>query len=571
MEKVKKLRKLLKLLNLDGYIIPKNDEFFGEYIPKHKDRLQFITNFSGSYGFSIILKNKNLLFVDGRYTLQAKIESAKKFQIFTLPNQFPFHVLKRKKLKIGFDPKIHTKQDLLRIFKKSFCKLMPINQNLIDKIWFRKNNYVSKKFYTLPKYAVGKNYKYKINKVIETLKKLKVNFQFISSSENVSWLLNIRGQDSEFAPIANAYLTLDIEKRVNLFCDLKKIDNSFKKKFKDIKFIDTKYLNLFLSKVKNKNILVDPKTCSIFYENSLNKNNTIKYSDPINMFKSIKSKNEIGNIIKSHLIDGLALTRFLFWIKKNYIKNKITEIGAQDKLLQFRRKNKNFKFLSFPTISGSGPNGAIIHYKAKKNTNRVLQKGDIYLVDSGGQYNFGTTDVTRTISLENKNKNIKDIFTRVLKGHIGVSTFKLRKNTNGAQIDSVARKYLKQIKLDYPHGTGHGVGYFLNVHEGPQAISKNNKIFFKEGMVVSNEPGYYKKASFGIRIENLIRVKKINKRFLFDNLTMVPIDKSLIKKTMLTNNEINWINNYHNNVFKNLKKLMNKKELPELKEACSKI
>ena len=192
--------------------------------------------------------------------------------------------------------------------------------------------------------------------------------------------------------------------------------------------------------------------------------------------------------------------------------------------------------MSFPTISGSGPNGAIIHYKAKKNTNRVLQKGDIYLVDSGGQYNFGTTDVTRTISLENKNKNIKDIFTRVLKGHIGVSTFKLRKNTNGAQIDSVARKYLKQIKLDYPHGTGHGVGYFLNVHEGPQAISKNNKIFFKEGMVVSNEPGYYKKASFGIRIENLIRVKKINKRFLFDNLTMVPIDKSLIKKTMLTNN-----------------------------------
>ncbi len=571
MEKVKKLRKLIKLFNLDGYCIPKNDEFFGEYIPKHKDRLRFITNFSGSYGFSIILKNKNFLFVDGRYSLQAKMESGKKFKVFTLPNQFPFNVIKKNKLKIGFDPKIHTRQGLLRIFKKSFCKLVPINQNLIDKIWFRKSNYVSKKFYTLPEHAVGKNYRHKINKVIETFKKLKVEFQFISSSENVSWLLNIRGQDSEFAPITNAYLTLDIKKRINLFCDLKKIDNSFKNKFKDIKFIDTKHLGLFLSKIKNKNILVDPKTCSIFYENYLNKNNKIRYSDPISILKSIKSKNEIRNIMNSHLIDGLALTRFLFWIKKNYTKNKITEIGAQNKLLQFRKKNKNFKFLSFPTISGSGPNGAIIHYKATKNTNRVLQKGDIYLVDSGGQYNFGTTDVTRTISLENKNKNIKDIFTRVLKGHIEVATFKLRKNTSGAQIDIVARKYLKKINLDYPHGTGHGVGYFLNVHEGPQGISKSNKNFFKEGMVVSNEPGYYKKSNFGIRIENLIRVKKTNKTLLFDNLTMVPIDKSLIKKTSLTNNEINWINNYHNSVYKNLKKLMNKKELLELKEACSKI
>ena len=246
-------------------------------------------------------------------------------------------------------------------------------------------------------------------------------------------------------------------------------------------------------------------------------------------------------------------------------------MSAQEKLLEFRKKNKNFKFLSFPTISGSGPNGAIIHYKATKKSNRKLQKGDIYLVDSGGQYSFGTTDVTRTISLGNNNRRIKDIFTRVLKGHITVASFKLNKNTCGDKIDTAARASLKKINLDYAHGTGHGVGYFLNVHEGPHAISKNNKVNFREGMIVSNEPGYYEKGKFGIRIENLVRVKKNNKGYSFDNLTMVPIDKSLIKKNILKKSEVVWLNNYHDNVFKKLKKFMNKNELIELKEACSAI
>ena len=214
-------------------------------------------------------------------------------------------------------------------------------------------------------------------------------------------------------------------------------------------------------------------------------------------------------------------------------------------------KNKKFKFLSFPTISGTGPNGAIIHYKATKETNRRLKKGDIYLVDSGGQYEFGTTDVTRTISLQNSNKRIKDIFTRVLKGHIAVANFKLKKNTSGSVIDNKAREYLKQIGLNYAHGTGHGVGYFLNVHEGPHAISKRNKINFKEGMIVSNEPGYYEKNKFGIRIENLIYVKKNKKKMNFENLTMAPIEKDLIIKESLNNKEKRWLNNYHKIVFKN--------------------
>ena len=240
-------------------------------------------------------------------------------------------------------------------------------------------------------------------------------------------------------------------------------------------------------------------------------------------------------------------------------------------MLDFRKKNKNFKTLSFPTISASGPNGAIIHYRANNESNRMLKSGDIYLIDSGGQYNFGTTDVTRTISLDNKQKRIKNIFTRVLKGHIAVSNYKLNKNTNGAKIDTVARKPLNEINLDYAHGTGHGVGYFLNVHEGPQAISRGNKVKFREGMIVSNEPGYYENGKFGIRIENLITVKKIKNFYEFENLTLAPIDKSLIQKKLLSKNEIKWLNKYHLKVYYNLKKYMNKSELIELKKLCSNI
>ena len=288
--------------------------------------------------------------------------------------------------------------------------------------------------------------------------------------------------------------------------------------------------------------------------------------------KLLKSKTQFIFLTKKiHEFDGAALTKFLFWLKNNFKNKKITEINAQEKLLDFRKVNKTFKSLSFPTISGSGPNGAIIHYKANEKTNRVLKKGDIYLVDSGGQYKFGTTDVTRTLSLDNNEPRIKNIFTRVLKGHIAVSSYKLNTNTIGSEIDLAARKPLKEINLDYAHGTGHGVGYFLNVHEGPHAISKGNSIKFKEGMIVSNEPGYYENGKFGIRIENLVVVKKINKNFKFLDLTLAPIDKNLIEKKLLNKNEINWLNSYHFKVFNSLKKFMNKSELVDLKKSCSNI
>jgi Xaa-Pro aminopeptidase len=573
MKNLNNLKKLFYNYKIDGYIIPKNDEFFGEYIPESKDNLKFISNFSGSYGFAIILKNKNYLFVDGRYTLQARIQSSKLFKIITMPEKLPYEVLKNENISIGFDPKLHTESTLTSIFKKTNFKLKPINENLVNKIWKRKINNKSNKFYKLKNNIVGEGSSSKIQKLSKIIKKNKGNLQFVTAPENIAWILNIRGGDSEFSPIPNSYLIINSQNKGFLFCDLKKIDKKFRKNLnKNIKIININTVEHFISKIKNKYVQLDNSSCSIFLKNIIKKNNKIiEKNDPTYFFKSIKNKIEIKNSIKTHIYDGVALTKFLMWLKDNFKSQKITEIGAQEKLLQFRKKNSTFKSLSFPTISGSGPNGAIIHYKANNKSNRTLKKGDIYLVDSGGQYNFGTTDVTRTISLNNKSKRIKNIYTRVLKGHIAVANYKINKKTIGSEIDKVARKYLQEINLDYAHGTGHGVGYFLNVHEGPQGISKKNKVNFKEGMIVSNEPGYYERGKFGIRIENLVTVKKVKNYFKFNDLTLAPIDKSLIQKNLLKKNEINWLNNYHLKVYNNLKKYMNKFELNNLKKYCSNI
>ena len=390
----------------------------------------------------------------------------------------------------------------------------------------------------------------------------------VTAPENVAWILNIRGFDSFYSPIPNTRLVISKNGEVFLFADLKKTRKLHKFLKNKVKILNEIDINKFFLKLSNKKIWLDKQSCSLYFKMILSKKNKVfEKIDPIYFLKSVKNNTEIKNMEKSHLIDGIALTKFLFWLKKNFKNKTITEISAQNKLENFRKMNSKYKFPSFSTISGSGPNSAIIHYKATAQTNRKLKKGDLYLVDSGGQYNFGTTDVTRTLSLDNKSNYIKNIYTRVLKGHIAVSNFKIRNNTTGSKIDFDARKYLKKIKLDYPHGTGHGVGYFLNVHEGPQSISKNSQIKLKDGMIISNEPGYYKDGSFGIRIENLVYIKK-NK---FIELTLAPIEKNLIDKSILSSTEIKWLNNYHKKVKESLYKFMNVKEKNDLIKACSPI
>ena len=554
-ERLKLLKKKFFSHGIDGYVIPKNDEFFSEY--SQKNRLRIISNFSGSAGYAIILKNKNFLFVDGRYTIQAHIESGKYFKIKEFKKILDCNIFKN--LTLGIDPKIFTSNQIKKFFNK-YNKVKIINNNLVDEI-FNQNVPKSKNFYSLNQKITGESYKKKIDKVSRLIKKQKSDYLLITAPENVAWLLNIRGFDNPNSPIPNCRLLLSKNKDFYFISERSKIKNLKKeKKIKEHQFIDTKNIETFFNKIKGGDIIIDNNTCSIHFRKLLkNKFKIIDKKDPIYLLKSIKNKNEINNMINAHIIDGIALTKFIYWIKV-LNKKKISEVKAQNKLEYFRKKNKNYLFPSFDTIAGTGANGAIVHYRANKNKTKKIEKKDIFLCDSGGQYKYGTTDVTRTICFSKPEKKIKDIFTKVLKGHIAVTTSNLKTHFNGKLIDVRARKSLKKSGLDYEHGTGHGVGFFLNVHEGPQGISRFNNIKLQEGMIISNEPGYYKKGKFGIRIENLIYVKRINKKLFFKNLTLAPIDKDLINFKLLTVEEKNYLFRYHLEVYSKLSNYLNNNE-----------
>jgi Xaa-Pro aminopeptidase len=361
---------------------------------------------------------------------------------------------------------------------------------------------------------------------VDHLKKNKADNLFVTAPENVAWILNIRGSDGPNSPIPNSRLIINKSKKIFLITEPYKAKKLIKeKKINKNQIVATSELPKRILGLSGKNFIIDNKSCSVFYENIIkSKFKITKREDPTYLLKAIKNKNEIDNMISSHVIDGVALTKFIYWIKK-VNKKKITEVDAQIKLEKFRKKNNKYLYPSFETIAGAGGNGAIVHYRAKKSSCRTIRKNDIFLCDSGGQYKYGTTDVTRTICFTKPKPSIKNIFTKVLKGHIAVANTDLKLDNTGIKIDRRARKYLNESKLDYAHGTGHGVGFFLNVHEGPQSISKLNKVKIQEGMILSNEPGYYKKGSYGIRIENLVFVKKVKKKIGFENLTLAPIEK----------------------------------------------
>ncbi len=553
--RIKDLKNLFNKENIDGYVVPKNDEFFSEF--SKIDRLKLISNFSGSAGYAIILKKKNYLFVDGRYTIQAQIESGKNFIITDYHKIVNCNLFKN--LTLGINPKLFTSNQIKKFFLKN-NKIKLIKTDLIKQNSEKKLNDL-KLFFSLDKLIVGESHKKKINKMINFLKKNKSNFIFITAPENVAWLLNIRGYDNPNSPIPNCHLLLDSKKNLYLIVNKEKAKNLIKEnKIKSHQIIDSNNFRSLIKRLNGNKIIIDSKTCSLFYENILKtKFKVLSKEDPIYMLKAIKNKKEINNMINAHISDGLALTKFLYWIKK-INKKKITEFDAQKKLEEFRKKNKDYLYPSFNTIAGAGSNGAIIHYRATKKSNKTINKDDIFLCDSGGQYKFGTTDVTRTICFSNPKKTIKNIFTRVLKGHISVAKTNLSKFSNGKLIDTRARKFLKKINLDYEHGTGHGVGFFSNVHEGPQSLSKYNKIKICEGMILSNEPGYYKKGKFGIRIENLVYVKKFNKKLLFENLTLAPIDTDLINPELLTNNEKDYLSKYNSLIYSKLSKFLNTNE-----------
>ena len=553
-DSINALKKKFKDYQIDGYIIPKNDNYFSEYASN--DRLKKITKFSGSAGIAVILKKINYLFVDGRYTLQANQESSNYFKIIEIHKKFPNKIIKN--LNLGYDPSLFTKNTLKKYFSNN--NVVAINNNLIDQI-FKFNKIKTKPFFSLNKKVVGESHHSKISKVVEFIKSNNADYLFVSAPENVAWLLNIRGYDSPISPIPNARLIINKNKKIYLITEKSKAKTIIKEKKINSKYIiDENNLSNLFYQLEEGTFIIDNKSCSILYENIIKKRfKLLRIDDPIYKLKSIKNEHEIKHMIEAHKKDGLALTKFIYWIK-NINKKTITEVQAQNRLEKFRKLNRAYLFPSFNTIAGAGANGAIVHYRAKPKNTKKIKKQDLLLVDSGGQYKYGTTDVTRTICFSRQKKSVVNAYTNVLKGHIAVIQTNLNKINTGKKIDIRARKFLKKAGLDYAHGTGHGVGFFLNVHEGPQSISKHNSIKLTKGMILSNEPGFYKKGHFGIRIENLVYVKKLKKKLLFDNFTLAPIEKDLINYKLLNKTEKDYLFRYHLKIYSEYSSSLNKNE-----------
>ena len=420
-KRIKLLKSKFIQHKIDGYIVPKNDEFFSEYAVK--DRLKIISNFYGSAGLAIILKKRNYLFVDGRYTIQAQQQSGKQFKIVEIHKFLPRNIIKN--LTLGFDPSLFTKKQI-NVYFGNLIILKPINKNLIDEI-YQEKIYKTKPFFSLEDKIIGESYKSKINKISNILKLNKVDYLFVSAPENVAWVLNIRGSDNPNSPMPNCRLIIGKNKKLFLITQKQKALKIIKdKKLGKNQIINPEKFENLIKKLKGNKFIVDPLSCSIYNENIIkSKFKIIIKDDPCYKLKSIKNSSEIKHMVNAHIEDGLALTKFIFWIK-NINKKKITEIDAQNKLEKFRKLNKNYLFPSFNTIAGTGSNGAIVHYRALKKSNKTIKKNDLFLCDSGGQYKFGTTDVTRTICFSKQPKSIKDVFTKVLKGHIAVAKTNLK-------------------------------------------------------------------------------------------------------------------------------------------------
>ena len=573
-QRILALRAILFKKKIEAYLVSHEDEHLLETTSENFQRLEWLTGFTGSAGYLIITLNDLYLFVDSRYSIQSKIETkGLNIKILNVAELDLEKFIKLNKLKVR-NLALNSKTISYKLFlsyenaaRYSKLKIICIKNNLVDFIWDRnmKTQNTNKIFILEQKYC-GSSFNEKIKKLIIFLKNKNADSIFIQNSESVSWLFNIRGGDLLYTPITFAY-SLISKKYIYIFLENPKISKNiigcFSKKIKILPLLELEK-KLKKLNIKEDKILIDIKSTSKFYHDIIKKfyKKLIYESDPILDFKAIKNNIEIKNIAKAHIFDGVALTKFIYWFKN--FNSIITELDIVNKIDTLRSKNKNFLCKSFPTIAGSGKNGAIVHYIPNKMTNRKLHKNDILLLDSGGQYKLGTTDVTRTLSIGKPSESQLVSYTQVLKSHIKLSTAVFPKGTSGAFLDYIARSKLWEIGKDYAHGTGHGVGYCLNVHEGPFSISKNNHVALKEGMVFSNEPGYYIENEFGIRIENLVTIKKkiLNKKdfFKIETLTLAPYDMDLIKKNLLTKNELLWIEKYHKKVFEKLSPYLTKNE-----------
>ncbi|MHC4042520.1 aminopeptidase P family protein [Bradyrhizobium sp. 23AC] len=557
------LREELARRKLTGFVIPRADQQQNEYVPPSEERLAWLTGFTGSAGLAVVLTQEAALFVDGRYTLQAaKQVDAKAWAVESLidppPESWVSAHLKAGD-RLGFDPWLHTFAAAERLSvacAKAGAELVAVDSNPIDAIWQDRPQPPLAPVAVHSLQNAGITEAEKLTQIRAEIGKLGVDALVLSDSHAVAWTFNIRGADVAHTPLPLSYALVPKDGRPTIFIDHRKLSNLTRDHLEqsaDVREPDAMAPTLMALAKSGGSIALDSATAADALSRLIAGagGKPVRGSDPIALLKAVKNATEIKGTQTAHRRDAVALARFLAFIDREAASGKLTEIDAVEALETFRRDTGALRDVSFPTISGTGPNGAIVHYRVTRKSNRRIAAGDLLLIDSGAQYEDGTTDVTRTMAVGEPTAEMRDRFTRVLRGHIAIARAVFPDGTTGAQLDTLARQYLWAAGVDFEHGTGHGVGSYLSVHEGPARISKLGTTPLKRGMILSNEPGYYKTDGFGIRIENLELVvaadikgaeKPMN---AFETLTLAPIDRRLIDVAMLSRDELGWLNAYH--------------------------
>lgn len=566
------LRDLMRKEKVTAFLIPHADEHQNEYLPERAERLAWLTGFTGSAGFSIAKLDKAAVFSDGRYTVQLSeqidpsVFSAQN-SVTTPPSKWLGENIDSSDV-IAYDPWLMTPNQIKTFeeaAKKADCKLQATD-NLIDRIW---HDQPAKPMGEVALHGIqfaGKSAEDKISEIQKIIAEKECDFTILTDPASLAWLFNIRGNDVIHNPLALGFAIVPVEGKPLIFIESEKLDSEVRPYLSNIanQFEPEALITELKTHSANANILCDMDRVSVALIKVIEeaKGKIVKGRDPVVLPRAIKNDTELEGARKAHIYDGVAMVKFLSWLDVQK-PDTITEIDAAKKLEAIRIENaqameSELKEISFDSISAAGPHAALPHYRVNEDSNRILGKGEIYLVDSGGQYNDGTTDITRTISIGQPTKQAITDFTLVLKGHIAIDKARFPKGTRGIDLDVLARNALWQHGKDYAHGTGHGIGSYMNVHEGPQGIHRRAMEVLQPGMILSNEPGYYIEGHYGIRIENLVIVTELKdiggniKTHSFENITWTPMDKRLIDISLMTQDEIDWLNQYHANVFEKL-------------------
>ncbi|MFN3349369.1 aminopeptidase P family protein [Pseudorhodoplanes sp.] len=571
------LRAELRRQGLDGFVLPRADRHQNEYVPASEERLAFLTGFTGSAGFLIVLPDQAVLFSDGRYTLQAREQTDP--AIFTLINSVETsptawieqHLPARTRL--GYDPWLHTADSAEKLAKacaKADATLVPVEADPVDAIWTERPAPPLGPVVLHDVRFAGEAAEDKLNRIAGEIGKQRADALVVSDPHNVAWAFNIRGSDVAHTPLPLGFAVVPKQGRPALYLDGRKLSNAVRARLAELADLhepDALTADLARLGATQSCVLLDQATAADALAKLVTDagGKLLRAADPITAMKAVKNAAEIAGARAAQARDGAAMARFLAWFDREAPRGELTEIAAVEALESFRRDSGLLKDISFPSISGSGPNGAIVHYRVTEKTNRPIRPGELFLIDSGGQYEDGTTDITRTIAVGAPSEEMRMRFTQVLRGHIAIARAVFPDGISGAQLDTLARQYLWQAGVDFDHGTGHGVGSYLSVHEGPARISKLGSAPLKRGMILSNEPGYYKEGAFGIRIENLVLVieaphipgaeRPMN---AFETITLAPIDRRLVDVSQMTADELAWLDSYHARVAETLAPLVDK-------------